>query len=144
LCPDCAAYYSNRSACYMMLGKYHDALNDAREAVRLDTNFVKGYLRVAKCNIALGDANAALSVLRQASELEPNNRSIRDEMTNAQALLRCLDEVTKATGKGDYRTAIFHLDRALEQAVGCRNLKITKAEYLVFLQRFADAQEMVK
>lgn len=143
LCPDCAAYYSNRSACYMMLGKYHDALNDAREAVRLDTTFVKGYLRVAKCNIALGDANAALSVLRQAGELEPNNRSVRDEMNNAQALLRCIDEVNKATEKADYRTAIFHLDRALDQAVGCRSLKITKAEYLVFLQRFADAQEMV-
>lgn len=143
LCPDCAAYYSNRSACYMMLGKYNEALNDAREAVRLDKNFVKGYVRVAKCNIALGDANAALSVLRQAGELEPNNKAIRDEINNAQALIRCNDEIEKATTKGDYRTAIFHLDRALDLAVGCRSLKITKGEYLVFLQRYADAQEIV-
>nr|XP_053632479.1 uncharacterized protein LOC128688606 [Cherax quadricarinatus] len=143
LCPDCAAYFSNRSACYMMLGKYYEALNDAREAVRLDTSFVKGYLRVAKCNIALGDATAALSVLRQASELEPNNKAIREETTKAQSLIRCQEEVEKAKAKADYRTAIFHLDRALDQAVGCRSLKITKAEYLVFLQRYADAQEMV-
>ncbi|XP_071545032.1 uncharacterized protein [Panulirus ornatus] len=143
LCPDCAAYYSNRSACYMMLGKYYEALNDAREAVRLDTSFVKGYLRVAKCNIALGDATAALSVLRQAGEIEPNNRAIQEEVTKAQSLIRCQDEVAKATAKADYRTAIFHLDRALELAVGCRSLKITKAEYLVFLQRYGDAQEIV-
>nr|XP_045599987.1 dnaJ homolog subfamily C member 7-like [Procambarus clarkii] len=143
LCPDCAAYFSNRSACYMMLGKYYEALNDAREAVRLDTSFVKGYLRVAKCNIALGDATAALSVLRQANELEPNNKALREETSKAQSLVRCQEEVVKATAKADYRTAIFHLDRALDLAVGCRNLKITKAEYLVFLQRYADAQEMV-
>jgi len=143
LCPDCAAYYSNRSACYMMLGKYHDALNDAREAVRLDSTFVKGYIRVAKCNIALGDAAAALSILRQASELEPSNRIVRDEITNAQALIRCKEEVAKASDKQDYRTAIFHLDRALELAVGCRDLKINKAEFLVFLHRYIDAQEIV-
>merc|ERR1739838_698748 len=143
LCPDCAAYYSNRSACYMMLGKYHDALNDAREAVRLDSTFVKGYIRVAKCNIALGDATAALSVLRQATEFEPSNRIVRDEINNGQALIRCQEEVTKAAEKQDYRTAIFHLDRALELAVGCRNLKINKAEYLVFLHRYSDAQEIV-
>lgn len=143
LCPDCAAYYSNRSACLMMLGRYADALVDAREAVRLDATFVKGYIRVAKCNIALGDATAALSVLRQAQEMDPHNRSIRDEMNNAQMLNDCLAEVDKLAAKTEYRTAIYHIDRALNHAVGCFSLKIRKAEYLVFLQRFGDAQEIV-
>ncbi|XP_063854233.1 dnaJ homolog subfamily C member 7-like isoform X1 [Scylla paramamosain] len=143
LCPDCAAYYSNRSACYMMLGKYTEALNDAREAVRLDKTFVKGYIRVAKCNIALGDATAALSVLREAGELEAGSKAVKDEVSRAQALIRYQDEIEKAFGKGDYRTAIFHLDRALEFAVGCRAMKIRKAEYLVMLQRYSEAQEMV-
>ncbi|XP_045119494.1 uncharacterized protein LOC123509333 [Portunus trituberculatus] len=143
LCPDCAAYYSNRSACYMMLGKYIEALNDAREAVRLDKAFVKGYLRVAKCNIALGDATAALSVLREAGELEAGSKAVKDEIGRAQGLIKCQEEIEKAFNKGDYRTAIYHLDRALEYAVGCRAMKIMKAEYLVMLQRYAEAQEMV-
>ena len=63
----------------------------------------KGYIRIAKCNVALGDANAALAVLRQASELDPNNKAVRDEMGNAQALIKCCDEVEKAIARPDYR-----------------------------------------
>lgn len=59
---------------------------------------------MAKCNIALGDANAALSVLRQVAEFEPGNKSVRDEMINANALLRYGEEIEKATLKKDYRT----------------------------------------
>lgn len=42
LCPDTAAYYGNRAACYMMLNRYHEALEDARKCVQLDPKFVKG------------------------------------------------------------------------------------------------------
>lgn len=54
LCPENASYYGNRSACYMMLGMYKKALEDAQKSVALDNNFTKGYIRIAKCCIALG------------------------------------------------------------------------------------------
>lgn len=54
LCPENAAYYGNRSACYMMLGMYKKALEDAQKAVSLDPTFTKGHIRMAKCYIALG------------------------------------------------------------------------------------------
>lgn len=54
LCPDNASYYGNRSACYMMMGMYKKALEDAQKAVALDPTFTKGYIRVTKCCIALG------------------------------------------------------------------------------------------
>ena len=41
LCPKFAAYYGNRAATYMMMNKYLDALEDARQSVRLDDTFVK-------------------------------------------------------------------------------------------------------
>ena len=41
LCPSCAAYYGNRAATYIMLNRYRDALEDARQSTRLDSNFVK-------------------------------------------------------------------------------------------------------
>ena len=59
---------------------------------------------MAKCNIALGDPTAALSVLRQAAEVEAGCRAVRDETANAQALLRCTEETAIAKAKGDYRT----------------------------------------
>lgn len=143
LCPDSAAYYSNRSACYMMLGKYRDALNDAQRAVTLDKNFVKGWLRVGKCHIALGDGGAALSVLRQAQELEPSNTALLQEVSSAQALQKCIEECAKAVEKKDYRTAVFHIDQALRYALGGLELRINKAEYLTFLGRLSDAEDIV-
>merc|ERR1712137_886764 len=41
LCPESTAYYGNRAACRIMMGLYHDALQDARDSVRLDQTFAK-------------------------------------------------------------------------------------------------------
>ena len=62
LCPECPAYYGNRAACHMMLSQYQKALEDAKTAVNLDSNFVKGYVRIAKCCVALGEIPSAKQV----------------------------------------------------------------------------------
>ena len=62
LCPENPAYYGNRAACHMMLSQYNKALDDAKTAVGLDANFVKGYVRIAKCCIALGETSSAKQV----------------------------------------------------------------------------------
>lgn len=41
LLPSCAAYYGNRSATYMMLNKFTDALEDAKQATSIDKEFTK-------------------------------------------------------------------------------------------------------
>ena len=38
---DCASYYGNRSAAYLMLKDYAKALDDANIAIRLDENYIK-------------------------------------------------------------------------------------------------------
>ena len=58
----CPAFYGNRAACHMMLGQFVQALEDARTSVQFDPNFVKGYVRVAKCCVALGELHAARQV----------------------------------------------------------------------------------
>ena len=52
----------------MMLGQFVQALEDARTSVQLEPNFVKGYIRVAKCCVALGEIHAA----RQVSQMKSN------------------------------------------------------------------------
>ena len=49
----------------MMLGQFVQALEDARTSVQLEPNFVKGYIRVAKCCVALGEIHAARQVSTQ-------------------------------------------------------------------------------
>lgn len=62
LSPGCAAFYGNRSACHMMLSQYQKALEDAKTAVAMDEKYVKGFVRIAKCCIALGEIPAAKQV----------------------------------------------------------------------------------
>ena len=61
-CPEQAALYGNRSACHMMLSQYQKAMDDAKTAVSLDSNYVKGFVRIAKCCIALGEVQSAKQV----------------------------------------------------------------------------------
>lgn len=40
--------------------------------------------------------------------------------------------------------AVFHLDQALRFALGGQELRIAKAEYLTYLNRISDAEDIVK
>lgn len=102
LCPESTAYYGNRAACRIMMGLYHDALQDARDSVRLDQTFAKGYVRIAKCCLALGDSAAALNAINKAQELEPTC-DLASEKRSLDALQTLTDEMTKSYDKGDYR-----------------------------------------
>ena len=143
LCPDSTAYYGNRAACRMMMGSYDEALQDARESVRLDAALAKGYVRIAKCCLALGDSAAALDAINKAVELEPTV-DLANEKRNIQALQTYADDSIRAYGKGDYRKVIFCCDRSLELAPAARRLKLVKAECLVMLGRYQEAEEMAK
>ena len=47
--PNCATYWSNRSAALMMLQDYTSALDDCSQAIRLDENFIKVCVCVCVC-----------------------------------------------------------------------------------------------
>ncbi|KAK3593529.1 hypothetical protein CHS0354_037055 [Potamilus streckersoni] len=141
LCPTCAAYYGNRSATYMMLNKYAEALEDARKAIRLDDQFVKGYLREGKCYIALGDPVAAVRSYSKVLELEPNNENALQEMKVAEQVKQYHDMAEEDLKKGDYRRALFCMDRCLDAAKTCVKFKVKKAEFLCLLGRLQEAQE---
>lgn len=68
------AYYGNRCACYLMKKEYQNALKDARISTSFNPMFTKGYLREAKCHIALGSPNVAKKCLVKALEMEHNNK----------------------------------------------------------------------
>jgi tetratricopeptide (TPR) repeat protein len=105
LCPEIVAYYGNRAACRMMMGSYQDALEDARESTRLDSGFAKGYVRIAKCCLALGDTAAALNAVNKAEELDPNS-DLTNEKRSLHALQQLGEEMIKSNAKGDYRKVI--------------------------------------
>lgn len=143
LCPDSSiyVYYGNRSACYINLYQYKAALEDARKAVALDPSFIKGYMRIAKCNLALGDLTAVSSVLSTVREFSLNNCTILPEVQKLEDLIRFDKEGTAACNEQDYTKAVFCTDKILEQ-VPCTRYKLQKAGCLILLGRYQEARDV--
>ncbi|ENN78715.1 dnaJ homolog subfamily C member 7 [Dendroctonus ponderosae] len=140
LCPETAAYYGNRAACYMMLNRHRDALEDARRSVQIDPTFVKGYVRIAKCGIALGDLVTAENAAKQADSLQLG--SVTNEMKSIQKIKQFEADALKAKDAKDYRKMVFCMDRCLDEASTCEKFKLIKAECLAYLGRYQEAQEI--
>ena len=82
--PQNHVYFSNRSASYGGLDQWDKARDDAKECIRLDPSFVKGYYRLASAQIALQDHDAALATIRQGLAVDPNNPQLNKQMKIAQ------------------------------------------------------------
>ncbi|BES89410.1 DnaJ domain [Nesidiocoris tenuis] len=142
LCPANASYYGNRAACYLMQGQFTKALEDANKSVTLDPKFVKGWLRIVKCCLAQGDMKGAENALNKVKELEPAGAALQTEMTNYNDLKMCCEKGEKAYSSGDYRMAVFCMDRAMTIASSCSRFKVIKAECLAHLGNYQDSQEL--
>jgi len=158
LCPQTAAFYGNRSACHMMLSQFSAALNDAKTAVQLDRDFVKGYVRVAKCCISLGDVVSAEQAIDRVLALESTpsdvdnqqqqqppqqqQSAVKQEQASLAQLKKFQADTEQAYRVKDYRKALFCIDRALSIAVASHQLKVARAECMAYLGRYGEAQEI--
>ncbi|XP_055386394.1 dnaJ homolog subfamily C member 7 isoform X2 [Condylostylus longicornis] len=142
LCPDTAAYYGNRSACHIMLNDYKAALSDARNSISLDDKFEKGYIRTAKCCLALGDYIGTEQAIKKFSEIYENNNSLKTEEVNCGHLRNFEEKISQNYAKKNFRTALFFLDSALKISPACIKYKISKAECLTYLGRLDEAADI--
>lgn len=62
------------SSYFFTVIRYVEALEDIRKSVQLDPNFVKGYTRMAKCGIALGDLTTAEYAIKKVQSLQPDGQ----------------------------------------------------------------------
>ncbi|XP_077543529.1 dnaJ homolog subfamily C member 7-like isoform X3 [Haemaphysalis longicornis] len=136
------AYYSNRAACYMMMGDHQAALDDCRQVLLRDPHNSKGLLREAKCHVALGDPQAAGRSLQLLRDLDPQNLALPRELKTVEILKHFLTEGDKAYEAQDYNKVIYCMDRALQQAVSCSKIKVLKAECLALLKRLPEARQI--
>lgn len=104
LCPESPAFYGNRSACYMMMGDYKAALKDSRDAVTLDEKFEKGFDRIVKCCLALGDIVAAEQAIKKLMEIGANNDAYKRYDDQCKQLRVLSEKATHCYDKKDFRT----------------------------------------
>lgn len=142
LCPDNASYYGNRAACQMMLCDYKAALDDARKAVQIDPQFSKGYIRVAKCCLIMGDLTGTEQAIKRFLELDPTNLALKQEIQNLKYLRDTEEKALSCYQKDDFRTCVFHMDMALKVATACKRYQLLKAECLALLGRITEANDI--
>lgn len=126
----------------MMLGDYKAALADARHAVQLDAGFEKGFVRIAKCCVALGDVTAAEQACKRVLELTPSSKAVALELQQCRLLRTHAETGAACFAAGDYRTAVYHADSALKLAPASMRVKLLKAEYLALLGRVEEAGDL--
>jgi DnaJ family protein C protein 7 len=141
LCPDSSAYYGNRSACYMMLYQYELALKDAKRAVALDRSFAKGYIRIAKCSLAIGEVTAAKTAFSTVRKLSLTNSAIVPQVKKLNAVMQFERDGEKAYHSQDYKKAILCVDR-LREHIPCTRYKLLKAGCLALLGRYLESQNI--
>lgn len=105
MCPDNAAYYGNRSACLMMMGDYKGALKDCRDAIQIDDKFAKGYDRIIKCCLSLGDVVGAEQAIKKLSEIGSNNDICNKYEEQCKQLRGIGEKVGQCYERKDFRTA---------------------------------------
>lgn len=126
----------------MMLENYREALNDARKSISLDPKFEKGYLRVAKCCLLLGDLVQTEQSIKRFLEVDPRNTALKGEIQNLKQLRTYEEKALQCYEKQDYRTCLYHIDSALKIAQACQRYKLLKAECMALLGRGDEANDI--
>ena len=80
-----AKSFSNRSACFMKMRKFSQALSDGERAVELEGNWAKARSRVGAANMALGRREAAKRAFELALKLDPTSETAREGLKTLNA-----------------------------------------------------------
>ena len=83
-----AVLYSNRAFCFLKIESFGLAIADAKDAIKLDTNYIKGHYRLASAKLALGKLKAAHKIFKQVCKLKPRDRDARKKMKYCDTELR--------------------------------------------------------
>lgn len=76
--PQAHVFYSNRASCHAALGQWAESKEDAQACVALvPSTFPKGYLRLAKACLELGQLGAANDALCKGLALDPESPDLR-------------------------------------------------------------------
>ncbi|KAG2094629.1 uncharacterized protein F5147DRAFT_719620 [Suillus discolor] len=78
----------NRAAAYLKLGKNEDAERDCTTVLKLSPNNVKALFRRGQARKALGCLDQARADFVGASELEPSNQSVKQELLEVEKLIQ--------------------------------------------------------
>ena len=132
-------YYGNRAAASLMLGLYERVVKDCEIAVGLNENFLKGYLRLAKAYLSLGNFDKAEETLTQLYLRDVRSTDVPNERTKIKLSKARLEKARINLNEGKYAHALSYLHSAQEHCAASKDLKQMKAEALVGTGKYDEA-----
>ena len=84
--PNNHVYFSNRSASHGGKSDWKASAEDAKECIRLDPSFIKGYYRLAAAQMELKDFDGAMATIRQGLALDKDNSQLLKQMRTVKHL----------------------------------------------------------
>lgn len=110
------SYFTNRAASYMALKRFRAALSDCQQAATLQSSdpSSKTLIRLARCQLALGLSEPALSTLCSVLNLEPTNAAaiqLKDKVLELGGHLRTFES---SRTRKEWGMARLALDKCLQ------------------------------
>ncbi|XP_078309323.1 uncharacterized protein LOC111101562 isoform X2 [Crassostrea virginica] len=76
--------YSNRSLAFLKLQQFYYALEDAKETIKLQPYWAKGYFRKGEVHFAVGNYETALLSYEQAFKIEPGDKDLSEAVNRTK------------------------------------------------------------
>jgi stress-induced-phosphoprotein 1 len=121
------------------LKDWKQAAEDAKECIRLDPSFLKGYYRLATAKIELKDYESAMATIRQGLAIDPNNIQLTKQMRLVQQQQKV--EKAKASSSSAMASAVpsVRATAALDEAT-TRELQELQTQYAQTVRELHTAQ----
>lgn len=138
-----ATYFSNRSASYLMIGSYIEALRDCEAAINIEPNNPKVYFRKATILKTLGRLDDAVKALTDGLALDPNSLTAKNDLEALNVLKKQIENLHTKVDKKQYRVVLPEIDAVMRIAGSrVRELNLLKVVVLIELQRAAEAYNL--
>jgi serine/threonine-protein phosphatase 5 len=89
--PNSQMLYSNRAFAYIKIELFGAAIRDADLAIKLDSNYTKGYYRRAVANMGLGNLKEALKDFKTVIKVAPSDMDAKKKYTECEKELRRIE-----------------------------------------------------
>jgi hypothetical protein len=93
--PNDAVLYANLALTLINMGLYEEARGNAVKSTELDATYVKGFWRLGQALDKLNRTAEALDAMKQALELDPNNKALKKEVERLTQQLKEEEELMK-------------------------------------------------
>jgi heat shock protein 1/8 len=119
--PSNHVFYSNRSASHLSLGNIAASIADAKDCIRVNSGWAKGYTRLGTALFRNKEYDAAIQAYKQGLKIEPANAQMKQSLAAAE-------EQIKAAKRAEIEAAVAHAKSKMENMEVKEETKLTPEE----------------